>query len=250
MRPFFHPILASILFFTRIPIGTGITIPGEAFKRIIFLWPFTGWITGALLAGSWWGFSQLFPGSVALILALMVRVLFTGALHEDGLGDFIDGFGGGHDKTTVLRIMKDSHVGSYALIGMIFYFLLFFSTLSALPKGLLFALLLAADPLSKMFAAIITTLPYARPENESKFKVLFEPLRFWQWLVLLFCGLSPLLILLPSRFWIAALAPLLTLIAMRFYVKRKIGGYTGDICGASFLMCELSFFLAILLLLN
>lgn len=248
MRTFIYQILAAILFFTRIPIGRWVIVPSEVFKRIIYLWPFTGWITGAVLAGSWWCFSQLFPASVALILALMVRILFTGALHEDGLGDFIDGFGGGRDKDSILRIMKDSHVGSYALIGMVFYFLLLFATLNALPKGILFPLLFVADPLSKMFAATITTLPYARPENESKFKVLFERLRLGHWLGLLIFGLVPLFYILPSRFWIAAIAPLITLLVMRFYVKSKIGGYTGDICGATFLLCELSFIVATLLI--
>lgn len=251
MKNIYQQLLAAILFFTRLPIGRWVNVPSDVFKRIIYLWPLTGWLTGGVMALSWWGFSQLFPAAVALILALLMRVLFTGGLHEDGLGDFVDGFGGGGNKESILRIMKDSNVGSYALMGMIFYFLLLFFTLNSLPKGMIFGLLLVGDPLAKSIAATITsTLDYARPESESKFKVLFARLNWGQWMALILFGILPILLLLKPHYWLAALAPVITMLLIRSYVKRKIGGYTGDICGATFLIGELAFYLAVLAIFN
>jgi adenosylcobinamide-GDP ribazoletransferase len=57
--------------------------------------------------------SMYLPYIIAVLLAIVVRLLVTGALHEDGLADFLDGFGGGgHDRERILAIMKDSHIGT------------------------------------------------------------------------------------------------------------------------------------------
>lgn len=64
---------------------------------------------------------------------MITRLLITGCLHEDGLADFFDGFGGGTSRERILAIMKDSHIGSYGVIGLIFYFGLFYLLVSSLP---------------------------------------------------------------------------------------------------------------------
>src|SRR5574344_2931621 len=63
--------------------------------------------------------STLFPYTT-----LFRSLLLTGALHEDGFADFCDGFGGGTDRGKILVIMKDSHIGTYGVIGLVLYFLL------------------------------------------------------------------------------------------------------------------------------
>lgn len=73
-----------------------------------------------------------------------IRVLLTGALHEDGLSDFLDGFGGGASPKQTLDIMKDSRTGSYGIIGLILYFLLQFAILSSLPIMVSCAVVLCA----------------------------------------------------------------------------------------------------------
>ena len=62
-----------------------------------------------------WGAIHFFDVETSVILALISRILVTGALHEDGLADFFDGMGGGKDREGILRIMKDSHIGSYGV---------------------------------------------------------------------------------------------------------------------------------------
>ena len=130
MKKIFFQLAAAFTFFTRIPLWKILNIPSDSFSKIICFWPLTGWITGGLTAVAWLGFSAIFPAIPALVLSIAVRTLFTGGLHEDGLGDFFDGFGGGKTKEDILRIMKDSHTGSYALIGLILYYFLFVSTLA------------------------------------------------------------------------------------------------------------------------
>ena len=245
MKNIFYQLAAAITFFTRLPIWKLVEIPGEYFKKIICFWPLTGWITGAFTALSWWAFSIYFPPTLSIILAFACRVLFTGGLHEDGLGDFFDGFGGGRTKEDVLRIMKDSHVGSYALVGMIFYYALLISIVSTLPAEITFAAILSADPFSKMITALMMNLlPYARTEQESKVKTLFDKLSPSRIVTLLVFGLLPMLVLLEVKLWLAIILPMFTVTFVYYLAKKRIGGYTGDICGATALLCELSFYLS------
>ena len=170
-------------------------------------------------------------------------------LSDDGLADFFDGFGGGHDRESRLRIMKDSHIGSYGVIGLIAYFLLYVSLLYSLPPGSWAASILAADVLSKlMTAAMIDSLPYARTEETSKTKVLYNRLNYVRF-NLITAGCAVVLYFLGSSFW-GLLPALLVSLGLRFYFKRKINGYTGDCCGAAVLLTEQAYYLGTVIAFN
>ena len=173
MKKILYQLAAAITFFTRLPLWKVLEIPSESFKKIICFWPLTGWITAGFTALAWLAFSMFLPPILAVILAFGCKVLLTGGLHEDGLGDFFDGFGGGRTKEDVLRIMKDSYVGSYALIGMIFYYLLLINTVVSIPTEMTAIAIFAADPFSKMLTALMMNmLPYARTEQVIVFIVV------------------------------------------------------------------------------
>jgi len=251
MKKIICQLAAAITFFTRIPVWRVMSIPEENYARIIGFWPLTGWITGGITAAAWLGFSMIFPPVLAIILAFVVRILLTGGFHEDGLGDFFDGFGGGSTKTDVLRIMKDSQVGSYALIGMIVYYLLLVNTLLAIPGELVITVIFVADPLSKLLTAVmINYLPYARTQSESKSKTLFNKLTPGKFVLACLSGFIPLFLFLDLSLWFSALLPFCLVFFLFFYVKKRIGGYTGDICGATALLCELGFYLAVCLMIR
>ena len=251
MKNIVYQLAAAITFFTRIPLWKVVEIPAESFKKLICFWPFTGWITAGLTALAWLGFSMLFPPTLAIVLSFLVRYIFTGGLHEDGLADFFDGFGGGNTKADILRIMKDTQVGSYALVGMIFYYLLLINTALLIPIHLLAILIFVADPISKTLTGLmINLLPYARTEQESKAKTLFDKLKVGRIILLLFFGLIPCVLFLNFKLWLAMLFPLVTVCFIYLLVKKKIGGYTGDVCGATALLCELSFYMGVYLLVS
>ena len=138
-------LLAAFVFFTRLPLWRIREVPAECFKHVVNYWPFAGWLTGGTMATTLWISAQILPLSVAVLLALLARLLLTGCLHEDGLADFFDGFGGGTNRERTLAIMKDSHIGSYGVIGLIVYFSLMWSLLSTLPLALACTAILAGD---------------------------------------------------------------------------------------------------------
>ena len=147
-----------------------------------------------------------------------------------------------------VAIMKDSHIGSYGVIGLICYFLLLLQ-LHHLPLGLLCILVLSGDCWSKFCASqIVNYLPYARKEEDSKSKTVYNRMSWHELLAGFLCGLLPFVLLLPIKLWIATLFPLLTFFLLYRLMKRRLQGYTGDCCGATFLLCELSFYLGSLIL--
>lgn len=244
-------ILAALIFFTRLPFWRIKEVPAEHFKRIVPHWPLTGWLTGGIMAGVLWVAAQILPVSIAWLLAILSRLLVTGCLHEDGLADFLDGFGGGTTKERTLAIMKDSRTGSYGVIGLISYFLLLFLLLEGLPLELTCTLVLCGDCWSKFCASqIINCLPYARKEEDSKAQVVYDRMTRKEFLTGLTGGLLPLILFLPIDFLPATVCPVLTFVLLCRLLKQRIQGYTGDCCGAVFLLCELSFYLGAAVLLH
>lgn len=244
-------ILAAFIFFTRLPFWKIKEVPAECFKHVVPYWPLAGWLTGGIMAGTLWLAGQILPISIAWGMAVIARLLVTGCLHEDGLADFLDGFGGATTRERTLAIMKDSHIGSYGVIGLIIYFLLL-SQLSFLPLHLLCILAFCGDCWSKFCASqLINYLPYARKEEDSKAKVIYNRMNWHELLTAFICGLLPLIVLLPVKLWAATLFPLLTFVLLCRLMKRRLQGYTGDCCGAAFLLCELSFYIgSVILIMN
>lgn len=241
-------ILAAFIFFTRLPFWKIKEVPPQYFKTVVHYWPLVGWLTGGITAAMLWAASSILPLEIAVLIAIISRVWVTGALHEDGLADCFDGFGGGNTKERTLTIMKDSHIGSYGVVGLIFYFFLLWALLNAVSFRWVCLVIWAGDVWSKFVAGqLIHVLPYARKEEEAKIKVVYNRMNGRVFLFALLCGVVPFL-LLPMRLWIAALGPVLVFFILCQFMKRRLQGYTGDCCGATVLLCELSFYLGIVLL--
>ena len=219
------------------------------FTDVIKYWPIVGFLTGATTGGVLWLAAQFVPLEVACVLAIIARILLTGALHEDGLADFFDGFGGGTSKEKILAIMKDSHIGCYGTIGLVLYFMLYYSLLSSFDPAMGFPIVIAADCFSKLCTAVmINTLPYARKEEESKIKLVYSKVRTLIFVLVGVITLVPFFFLKDASFCFAMIPAVVTAVGLRFFLKLKIGGYTGDCCGASVLIIEQVFYLSVLVI--
>lgn len=244
-------LAAALVFFTRLPFWRlkAFQVPPEYFSQVINYWAVVGWLTGGVMAGTLWLTSHILPYSIALIIAILSRLLITGALHEDGLADFLDGFGGGNTKDRILAIMKDSHIGTYGVLGLIFYFLFLYLLLQSLPLLWVCYAILIADPLCKFISSQITRfLPYARTAETSKSKTVYQKMSLQSLCISSFFGLLPLLLIPNAKLLLAIIFPAIVFVGLIGLMKKKIQGYTGDCCGAMFLLCELSFFIGLLII--
>lgn len=238
---------AALIFFTRLPFWRIYQPPKDSFKAVVEFWPLAGWITGGAMAATLYFGSMVLPWAVSVIAAIAVRLLITGALHEDGLADFMDGFGGGGDRERILAIMKDSHIGTYGVLGLIVYLLLLAATLFSMGPTLGALAVLAADPFSKMVTSqLVNMLPYARHEEEAKSKTVYRKPTLAAGLSLMVQGLLPMAFLfglMGSNWYIVLVFPPLVMYFLYLLMQRKIHGYTGDCCGAVCLLVELAVYL-------
>lgn len=246
-------LLAALMFFTRLPFHKIKQVPSESFSHVTGWWSITGWLTGGVSALTFFIFYQFVSLEIAVILAMLSRVLITGALHEDGLADFIDGFGGGTDRDSTLRIMKDSHIGTYGVIGLIFYFLLTFVLIINTEVQYIPILLLTSDVFCKCVSShIVYFLPYARPETESKNRTVYSHPTALEETLTLVSGFGVLLLIPSGIGFIGGIIPVpyslvFTVLPVGVFFllvllfKKRLIGYTGDCCGAMFLLTELSF---------
>ncbi|MEK9968269.1 MAG: adenosylcobinamide-GDP ribazoletransferase, partial [Ferrovibrio sp.] len=106
----------ALMLLTRLPLSGGkvTDTAGGAVARAAWAFPLVGLLVGAAGGGMFMlaSYLGLGMGSSAL-LAMGSQVLLTGALHEDGLADTADGFGGGRSRERKLEIMRDSRIGTY-----------------------------------------------------------------------------------------------------------------------------------------
>ena len=243
-------IWASFIFFTRLPFWRLHEPPKECYKTVVEHWPLTGWLTACLMAATLWGCSLIMPYAVAVLLAIVVRLLVTGALHEDGLADFLDGFGGGgNNRERILTIMKDSHIGTYGVIGLIFYELLLAAALFSMTPTMAALTILAADPFAKMVTSqLIMMMPYARTEEQAKNKTVYRKMDWKASISLAIQGLLPMAAFIwytGIRWDLIILIPFLVMYFLYLMIWRKIHGYTGDCCGAVCLLVELAIYLVV-----
>lgn len=248
---FYDRIWAALIFFTRLPFWRLYQPPKACYETVVEHWPLVGWLTGGVMAATLYGASMVLPYQVAVLVAIVMRLLLTGALHEDGLADFLDGFGGGgNNRQRILDIMKDSHIGTYGVIGLILYLLLLFFCLSSMSLEMAALAILAADPYAKMLTAqLVSMMPYARREEEAKAKVIYRKITLVSGVSLAVQGLLPigLLVWYMGIAWEALIfIPALVMYFLYLLIWRRLHGYTGDCCGAVCLMVELSVYLTLM----
>jgi adenosylcobinamide-GDP ribazoletransferase len=182
--------------------------------------------------------------TLAVLAALLAAILVTGALHEDGWIDTIDGFGGGRDREEVLSIMRDSRIGSFGAVGLILLLLARTFALIEIDMLLVPVALIAGHAVSRLCATVVfNLLDYARPDGKAA--PFCEKLGKGD---LIFAGITALLpvLLLPEQ----SIPALLFAAGATFWLyrlfKRRIGGYTGDCLGAVQQLAEVAFYCGLL----
>lgn len=232
---------ASTAFLTRLPsewLGPEAGAKPD-FRRAARIFPLVGTLVGivggaVLVIAAW----LHIPPLVSAALAVLATMVFTGGLHEDGLADTADGFGGGATAARKLEIMDDSRIGTFGVAAVVFSILIRVAALTSLmPFGAFRAalVLVAAETISR--AAMVRLwqeLPAARLGGLSHET---GPPDQQAMVVALVAGLAIAVILVwpAAGFWAAVLGILLAVAATYIFTRlsyREIGGRTGDTLGA------------------
>lgn len=222
----------AVVFLTRLPAGR-LRAPIPALGDARWAFPIVGLLVGGLTALAFVALNAtgLSPLLVAA-LTLAVQAMLTGALHFDGLADVADGLGGGRDKAHALEIMRDSRLGSYGALALGLTALIWVIALADTPNGPLALIALAVSSRLAMLI-VLTELPSARADGlgqqASTGRRAYLPGILLTAVLMVALGPSALAAL-------TAMALATAFLAHR--AMKRIGGQTGDVCGAAQLLSE------------
>src|SRR6266478_8524130 len=165
MRRFF----IAVQFLTRLPVPGMLSNSEAELGKAAAFFPLIGVIVGGGAALLSVLLQRVFPVSASVLCATVFAAFITNGFHEDGLADTFDGFGGGWTKDRVLEIMRDSRIGTYGTLALIFVILGKLTFLSLLPPGQIWRWLIVAHTASRWtILPLCAWLPYARAEGQGK----------------------------------------------------------------------------------
>ncbi len=223
--------LTCVTFYTRLPVGR-LLYSEPDFAASQWAAPSVGIIIGAV-GGIVYAVADFcgLPDSVSAALCLASLIVFTGALHEDGLADTADGLGGGNSKPDKLEIMRDSRLGSYGALALLMSCLIRWSSISAIANPITVSIgLIAAHSASR--ALIPAFMTYVAPARRDGLSARAGSPQFSASIIALVIGAVVLLSTGLSFAVIAALLLFVIWMTMKLLCEHQIGGQTGDVIGA------------------
>lgn len=261
---FIRHFLLALQYFTRIPMSEGLArwvgFNATMQQASLAHFPGIGCLVGALAGLTFYVFVRLLPATdgtpwIAACLSTVMSVMLTGAFHEDGLADTSDGLGGVVTRERALEIMKDSRIGSYGGVALVLALstkLALLAMLGQLDFVLAAWSLFAAHVCSRFMSLLITTrLRNVGDDLTTKTKPLAHhtPLRTLGvalvWFILANIAFS--FKYAPSLLLWGTGCSLMAWFLMLRLLTRRLNGFTGDTLGATQQVCELAFYLGILL---
>lgn len=245
-------LLTAIMFYTRIPVPKNMDYSDELLNQSTRYFSFIGWIVGGFGAIIFYASQFIFPVTISVVLSMVSTVLLTGAFHEDGFADSCDAFGGGWTREKILKIMKDSRIGTYGTVGLLFILATkYFSLINVHIEQIPFVLF-ASHALSRYSATgMIFFSTYARDDATSKVKPVGKELSAIDYLISLIFGTAPLLLLayIYSYWYLLIFLSIIPIIYfLKQYFEKWIGGYTGDALGATQQISEVIFYLSFIVI--
>jgi adenosylcobinamide-GDP ribazoletransferase len=228
MREFF----IALQFLTRVPIELHHELAPAELPRSMLYYPAVGLLIGLVLMVVRIAVARLLPAPLVVLIVLILLIVITGGLHLDGFSDTLDGFYAGRNREDILRIMKDSHIGAMGVIGLVCLLLFKFISLQSLGKEVINTALVLMPVLGRWSMVIAASAaPYARSEGVGKPYVGYIGVREWLGATLFTVATAVFLMRLIKGSLLCLIVLLITFMLVVF-IKRKIGGMTGDTLGA------------------
>jgi adenosylcobinamide-GDP ribazoletransferase len=233
MNDWLADLRTAVAFLTRLPMPhpTG-PLPAN-FVRAHRMFPLVGAAIGGAVGLVCLGLRAIgVPDLAAAALALGASAILTGALHEDGLADVADGFGGGGDAAAKLEIMRDSRLGTYGAVVLMVGFVTKVSALAVLPDAVVVQSLIVAHALARgVLPAMSMSLAYARKDGLAA--NAGRPDATTAAIAAAFAIVIAVLVLPWFEALGAAFAAGISATGMAWLAQRQIGGQTGDVLGGA-----------------
>lgn len=234
-------LILQLQFFTRIPIPFSVKFDEKQFAGSIVLAPVVGLLIGLVLAGVFYLFNLTGILHLAVLAAVISEVIITGGLHLDGLADTFDGIFSNRPKDEILKIMKDSRIGTNGVLALILVLASKSVLLFSISREFILPCLIIMPVLSRMNIVWAAGLAlYARKEKGLAASIVNNT-GAREILISSIIAAVPAIALLKRASAPCILSAILFVLLFTYYIKKRINGVTGDIIGAVIELSELVF---------
>ncbi len=241
----FGDIAAAFLLLSRIPVKYQFAKDSPPdFNSSLWAFPLVGLVIGTfggimLTFASFLGLPLLVCGG----LSVSVMAMATGAMHEDGLADTADGFGGGRDVDDKMRIMHDSHIGSYGVLALCISTIIrisLFASIAGLDLSNLALIgLVAAIAAAARWQILIALRAFPIAADAKLAKVTGQPSMIAIFAAAFLWVVPLAYFVVPIAAVIAGIATLLVCLGLGRIAMRQINGISGDVMGAMIILGEI-----------
>jgi len=249
-------LILMIQFMTRYPIPMTIEFTAEHFVQGMKWMPLVGLLAALPAAAGFMFANRLLGGEIGAIVAVIALILITGGLHLDGIADTADGLFSYRSRERMLEIMRDSTLGTNGVVAIVLTVFLKYLFLHNIPTGGAALAVLVTPVLGRMALVWHSAVArYAREErgigdyvNQTGLAQAAAATLISLFLVsgiLLLWGVAPGLV--PLVVFILHVPAILLAMLFAFYLKKRLGGITGDTLGATVELAEITTFVVFLI---
>jgi adenosylcobinamide-GDP ribazoletransferase len=240
-------VAAAFQFLTRLPLFW-LPYRSDALARAAKFFPLVGLAMGGAMVAIYRLLSPHLPATIVALMIVLFATLLTGGLHEDGLADVADAFGGGHDRKKALEIMKDSRIGSYGALAVVFSVVGRVLLLANLPAVRFIPYVISAEVLCRWTVLPLGAALSGAREQSSK-ELQGQGARIAQHISVASL-IGGTLLAFGIVGWLMRAAMVIPIVSASavtllsgIYYKRRIGGITGDCFGATIQLTLIAIYL-------
>ena len=245
-RRWINDFLFAVEFLSRIPVPKNDAFANRPLAEVVWAFPLVGVIIGGsaglvFLVMLKLGLTPLVCG----LFAVITQIFITGGLHEDGIADVADGFGGGHALGEKLKIMRDSQLGTYGVLALVSSFIIRAGLIAGMTTPIMSVLaLMTAGAVSRSLVVLaMNKLEMVRKdglairERKPKNEAMYSAMGLGATLAFIFLG---------ANGWVVLAVAFTTTIMVCALANYQIGGQTGDVLGAVQQISEIAVLISII----
>jgi adenosylcobinamide-GDP ribazoletransferase len=238
----FRDMATAFQFLTRLPLRS-LPYDPNALSRSAKFFPLVGLFVGILGSVLYLLLIQHLPAAIAALLTVTFFVVATGGLHEDGLADVADAFGGGWNREQILAILKDSRIGTFGASALFISLGLRVLLLANLPLNRVAPYIISSQVLSRWTVLPLGyVLPAAREASGQGARIARQ-ISAASFAVGTAIAVVIVSCALRREMWLPCLVTLAMTVMTGLYYRRRIGGVTGDCFGATNQLTEIAIYL-------
>lgn len=228
----FRRILTALRFLTALPFFGKADAESPELGRSMAYFPLAGMFIGLILSCVYTVLSGTFSSLFTSVLLVVLWASLSGFLHLEGFVDAVDGFSASYDREKMLAVMKDHHCGAKGIIALVLLIILKVVLINEIFSPLrvtAFLLVPACGRWAMVCAAYFC--PYAR-KTDGFGKAFVENCDLKEFILASLIFVFAAVIFLRTQVFVLMIPLLVFVILLMFWLRKRIGGVTGDILGA------------------